>query len=49
MPAVTEAPKKAYQPPAVRSEAVSGPPTLFAGSGQVKEPEEPSADPQPRP
>ena len=48
LPAVSEAPKKAYQPPRVRSEAVSGPPTLFAGSGQVKEPEEPTYEDQPK-
>lgn len=43
-----DAPKKAYQPPRVRSEPVSGPPTLFAGSGQVKDPEEPNYDGPPK-
>jgi hypothetical protein len=47
LPAV-EGPRKAYRPPRVRSEPVAGPPTLFAGSGQVKDPEEPNYDERPK-
>jgi hypothetical protein len=48
--------KKTYRAPRVRSERVDGPPALFAGSGQAKdpgtgqakEPDEPNYDEHPK-
>jgi len=57
MSATESAPKKKpYRAPRVRSERVDGPPTLFAqsgqgkdpGTGQAKEPDEPNYDEHPK-
>jgi hypothetical protein len=45
----TPQPKRTYHPPRVRSDRVHPPDMFASGADGLKEPEEPSADPQPRP